>query len=126
MLPAYRLGGGGRIGDGSHWQPWIGRDDLVGIYHHALFDDTIEGPVNGVAPNPVPQKQFATTLAQVLGRPTLVRLPEKELSWALGDLADEMLLASQRVYPERIMQAGFRFTQPHLERTLRELLGRLE
>jgi uncharacterized protein (TIGR01777 family) len=124
LLLPYRLGMGGRIGKGSQYLSWIALDDLVGLIHQALFDPALEGPVNGTAPDPVPQIEMARTLARVLGRPTLFRIPAREIRLILREMGQETLLQGQRVYPERAIAARFTFHHPDLEGTLRMLLGR--
>ncbi|MBW1877906.1 MAG: TIGR01777 family oxidoreductase [Deltaproteobacteria bacterium] len=124
LLLPYRLGMGGRIGDGNQYLSWIALDDLVGLIHHILFNPALDGPVNGTAPDTVPQIEMARTLARVLRRPTLLRIPAAEIRLLLREMGEETLLQGQRVYPERAAAAGFTFHHPDLEGTLRMLLGR--
>jgi NAD dependent epimerase/dehydratase family enzyme len=124
LLLPYRLGLGGRIGDGTQYLSWIALDDLIGLIHHALFEPALAGPVNGTAPDPVPQIEMARTLARVLQRPTLLRIPAREIRLILREMGQETLLHGQRVYPERAIAARFTFHHPDLEGTLRMLLGR--
>lgn len=125
MLPAFCAGAGGPMGGGSQFVPWIHLDDLVGAVHHALFDDALSGPVNGTAPEPVPQRTFASALGRVLGRPAIVPAPGFALSAAFGsEMAHELLSSGQRAVPERLLAAGFRFLHADLEAALRFELGR--
>jgi hypothetical protein len=124
QLPLFRLGLGGRIGSGRQWWSWVALDDTVGLYRHALLDDDLEGPVNGTAPNPVTNATYAATLARVLGRPGFLVAPRFALRLALGELADELLLASLRVQPAVALASGYRFRFPELEPALRHLLNR--
>ncbi len=124
MLPAFRFGGGGRIGSGRQVMSWVGVDDAVGAIHRALFDDALHGPVNVVAPEPVTNLVFASTLARVLKRPSILPLPAAVARAAFGDMANEMLLAGCRVTPRALRDAGFTFRHPSLEACLRHLLGR--
>ncbi|MDQ3427753.1 MAG: TIGR01777 family oxidoreductase [Gemmatimonadota bacterium] len=124
MLPAFRLGGGGPLGSGDQWMSWIAIDDAAGAVHHALLSDSLEGPVNATAPEPVTNREFAATLGRVLGRPALVPVPGAALRLAFGEMADVALLGSQRVIPRRLVEAGYRHRHPALEGALRFLLGR--
>lgn len=126
MLTPFRLGLGGRMGDGRQWLPWISIDDEVGAIAHALVSDRLRGPVNAVAPIPVTNAEFAATLARVLRRPAILPVPAFALRAALGrGLADEALLASQRVRPAALAASGYRFRHENLEAALRHVLGRL-
>lgn len=123
--PLFAAGLGGRIGDGRQWLSWIGIDDLVDIYHRALWDTDLAGPVNAVAPHPVTNAEYARTLARVLHRPALLPVPEFGPALLLGaEGARELAAASQRVRPVRLLDAGHRFRTPELEFALRHILGR--
>ncbi|MEU0313495.1 TIGR01777 family oxidoreductase [Nocardioides sp. NPDC006273] len=121
--PLFAAGLGGRLGSGEQWLSWIGIDDLVDIYHRALLDDSLTGPVNAVAPEPVTGRDYAQTLAHVLRRPALLPTPALGPRLLLGkEGAEEMALASQRVLPEALMPHTFR--HPDLEGALRHVVGR--
>lgn len=124
MLPAFQLGAGGRIGDANTWLPWIGLDDVLGGYLHALASPEADGPFNLVAPNPVTMATLARTLAGILRRPAFVNVPGGVLSALSGEAAREMLLASARVVPRRLLEGGYAFRYPDLESALRHALGR--
>jgi uncharacterized protein (TIGR01777 family) len=124
MLTPFRLGLGGVIGDGAQWMSWIALDDVIGAIRHALTTDALRGPLNVVAPAPVTNAEFTRTLGRALGRPTLVPLPAFAARLALGEMADEMLLTSQRAVPARLQASGYRFRYPTLEDALRAVLGR--
>jgi uncharacterized protein len=124
MLTPFRLGLGGPIGDGAQWMSWIALDDVIGAIRHALTTDSLRGPVNAVAPAPVTNAEFTRILGRVLGRPTLLPLPAFAARLALGEMADELLLASQRVVPSRLQASGYTFRHPALEETLRAALER--
>jgi uncharacterized protein (TIGR01777 family) len=124
LLPAFKLYGGGRLGSGRQYMSWIALDDVVGALHHALFTETLAGPVNVVAPNPVTNEQFGKTLGHVLGRPARLAVPGFVLRGMFGEMAEAMLLAGQRVAPRRLMESGFEFRHPTLEEALRFELGR--
>lgn len=124
MLLPFRLGLGGRLGSGRQFVSWIAHDDLIGAIHRALVDDGLCGVVNAVAPAPVRQAELAQTLGSVLGRPTLFPIPAAALRIALGEMGEELLLASAKVLPQQLTRTGFRFRHPDLERALRFTLGR--
>jgi uncharacterized protein (TIGR01777 family) len=125
MRPLFSAGLGGRLGDGRQWLSWIGIDDLLDVYHRALWDNTLSGAVNAVAPQPVRNAEYARSLAHVLHRPAVLPVPSLGPRLLLGAQgARELALASQRVSPARLSQAGHRFRQPDLDSALRHLFGR--
>jgi uncharacterized protein len=124
MLPLFRLGLGGRIGDGRQWINWITLDDLVRVVEHVLLDDALAGPVNAVAPHAVRNEEFTRALASVLGRPAGLPVPAVVLRLALGEVADELLLGGTRAVPKRLSERGFRFEHERIEPALRTLLER--
>ena len=124
MLPSFRLGAGAAMGAGTQYMSWIAIDDVVGAIRHLLLTDAVAGPANLVAPEPVTNADFTRTLGRVLRRPTLLRVPASALRILLGEMADEMLLASTRVRPSRLLDSGYRFRHPALEGALRHVLGR--
>jgi hypothetical protein len=122
MMPLFRAGLGGRLGHGRQSMSWIAIDDLVEAVGHAIAHEGCAGPVNAVAPQPVTNRQFTQTLARVLRRPAWFPAPAFALRILLGEMADELLLASARVYPRRLEAQGFVFGHPDLEGALRSLL----
>ena len=124
MLTPFRLGAGGPVGGGAQWVSWIAIDDLVAAILHALDTASLAGAVNAVAPEPVQNRELARTLGRVLGRPALLPLPAFAARLLLGQMADELLLASARVEPARLQATGFAFRHPTLEDALRHELGR--
>jgi uncharacterized protein (TIGR01777 family) len=125
MRPLFSAGLGGRLGNGRQWLSWIGIDDLVDVYHRALWDSTLSGPVNAVAPQPVRNSDYTATLAAVLHRPAVLPVPSLGPRLLLGGQgARELAGASQRVAPAKLAAAGHRFRQPDLDQALRHLLGR--
>lgn len=124
MLPPFRLGVGGPLGQGRQWMSWIAIDDLLGAIHHTLMTETLAGPVNLTAPHPATAGEFAATLGRVLHRPAVLSVPPAALRLAFGEMADVALLSSARVLPARLQEAGYPFRYPELEGALRFLLGR--
>lgn len=123
MLPPFRMGIGGRIGNGRQWWSWIHVDDVVGAILHIMRTDALQGPVNVVAPNPVTNAEFTKTLAQVLHRPGIFPLPALAAKLAFGQMANELLLASQKVEPAKLLSTGYRFLYTDLRPALENLLG---
>ena len=123
-LPIFKLGGGGRIGSGRQWWSWVALDDVVGAIIHALEDDSVEGPVNVGSPNPLTNAEYTKVLGKVLNRPTVFPLPAPAARLALGEVADALLLASQRMEPARLKETGYEFRYPELEGALRHLLNK--
>ncbi|MFQ5696909.1 MAG: TIGR01777 family oxidoreductase [Myxococcota bacterium] len=124
LLWPFRMGLGGPLGDGRQYQSWISLEDLLRAIHRALRDESLAGALNLTAPEPVPQAELARTLGRVLHRPSRLRVPAAWLRLALGEMADETLLASQRVRPARLLESGFHFHHPELEPALRAELDR--
>jgi len=124
MLPLFRAGLGGRLGNGRQWMSWISIDDLVGAFYHAVLDQRCNGPVNAVAPEPVTNAEFTATLARVLRRPAVLPVQKAALKLAFGALADETLLASSRVVPAKLLDSQYWFRHERLEDALRHVLGR--
>jgi uncharacterized protein (TIGR01777 family) len=125
MLPPFRMGAGGRIGSGKQWMSWIALDDVVGVIKSALTNDALRGPVNVVAPNPVTNAEFTKTLGRVLSRPTIFPIPAFGVRLAFGEMADALLLSSQRVEPARLTKVGYQFQYHELEGALRHVLSEL-
>jgi uncharacterized protein len=123
--PLFAAGLGGRLGDGRMWQSWIGLDDLVDVYHRALYDDSLRGPVNAVAPHAVRNGAYTATLAKVLHRRAVLPVPSFGPRLLLGEQgARELAEASQLVRPAVLTKAGHTFRHPGLESALRHVLGR--
>ena len=125
LLLPYKLGLGGRVGSGLQWMSWIGLEDWVNAVLFMLTAD-LSGPVNLVAPNPVPNAEFATTLGRVLARPALIPVPNAAINMLFGEMGRSTLLASQRVHPRRLIESGYEFSYPTLEQALRRELGSAE
>lgn len=122
MALPFRLGIGGVVGSGRQYLSWITIEDVVRAVNHVLAAESLEGAVNAVAPQPVTNLELTKALGRVLKRPTLFPLPAFVARLALGEMADELLLASARVQPNRLIESGFEFQHPELESALRLLL----
>jgi uncharacterized protein (TIGR01777 family) len=123
MLTPFKLGVGGVLGDGRQYFSWITLDDLVRVIQFALNASALSGPVNGVTPQPVTNREFTKTLGRVVHRPTIFPMPAFAARFAFGEMADELLLASARVEPRALSAARFEFAYPQLEPALRHVLG---
>jgi uncharacterized protein (TIGR01777 family) len=120
MLPPFRMGVGGKVGDGRQWMPWIHLQDLGNLFQFAL-EQPIRGPVNGTAPNPVTNADFTRALAAAVHRPAIFPVPTFGLKILFGEMSD-VLLASQRVFPKAAEAAGFSFRFPQIDPALADLL----
>ena len=123
MLPPFRMGVGGKLGSGTQYMSWIAIDDLIGIVQQAIASDTLSGPVNAVAPNPVTNLEFTKTLGKVLQRPTIFPVPAFAVRLLFGEMGQELLLGSTRVAPRRIIESGYKFRYPALEGALQAVLA---
>ena len=124
VLTLFRLGGGGPLGSGRQWWSWVAVDDVAGAIVHALRTDGLDGALNVTAPQPVRNREWAGLLGRVLGRPAVLPAPPPLLKLVLGEMADAMLFASQRVLPRRLEDSGYGFRHPDLEGAFRDLLRR--
>lgn len=123
MLFPFKMGGGGVVGSGRQYWSWVAIDDVIGAIQHCLTHNDISGPVNCTAPNPATNYEFTKTLGAVLHRPTIFPLPGFVAKLALGEMAEDLLLASTRVMPNALQSSGYQFRCPTLESTLRHVLG---
>ncbi|HUQ81726.1 MAG TPA: TIGR01777 family oxidoreductase [Gemmatimonadaceae bacterium] len=114
LVPVFNLGGGGKIGKGTQWMSWIGMHDLVRSLVFLMTTDSLSGPFNISAPNPVTNEQFSRTLGDVLHRPALASVPEFAIKLMFGEMGEETLLSGQRVIPRRLLDADFGFAYPEL------------
>ena len=122
MLMPFKMGVGGRIGDGQQWMSWIDVQDMVGAIHHILKTDLLHGPVNMVAPKPVTNAEFTWTLASVLSRPAIFPMPVFAVKLAFGEMGETVLLGSQRVEPAQLVTSGYPFRFKELRASLENLL----
>ena len=123
MLPAFRLGLGGRLGDGRQYWSWIVMSDVVRAVEHALNTPALRGPVNVTAPNPATNREFTAALGRVLGRPAFLSIPGCAVKLLFGWMGREALLAGVRVRPAKLLAGGFQFQFPDLDSALRSALG---
>ncbi|HEX8276955.1 MAG TPA: TIGR01777 family oxidoreductase [Longimicrobiaceae bacterium] len=124
LLTPFKLGVGGKLGSGRQWMSWVALHDVLEAIRFALRADGLSGPANLTSPAPVTNEEFTRALGHVLGRPTVLGVPEFALKLAFGQMADEALLSSQRALPDRLREAGFTFQYPDLEGALRVALGK--
>ena len=124
LLLPFKLGVGGKVGSGRQYWSWIAIDDVTGAMQHALVSEEVSGPVNITAPTPVTNIEFTRALGSALSRPAILPAPAFALRLALGEMADELLLASARVQPEKLLSTGYRFRFTDLDAALRHLLPR--
>lgn len=124
MIGPFRMGMGGSIGSGEQYMSWISREDAVGAIRYAIFTPSLSGAVNAAAPGPVTNREFTKALGRALGRPTILPMPAFAARLAFGEVADALLLSSQRTLPRALEGAGYRFRQPDLTQALAEMLGR--
>ena len=122
LLPAFRYYLGGKIGTGMQFMSWIHIDDWASAVNHIIENEEIIGPVNLVSTNPLTNNEFTKILASNLKRPANLPIPKLALKLLLGEMADEALLASQKVHPEKLIQSGFKFRFPKLDDALRNLI----
>ena len=115
MLLPFKMGVGGVVGSGKQWMSWISLDDEIAVVNYCIENENIRGAVNAVAPNPVTNQEFTKTLGDVLYRPTFLPLPEFAVSMIFGEMGDALLLASTKVMPKRLEDAGFKFKYPELK-----------
>ncbi|HET7099534.1 MAG TPA: TIGR01777 family oxidoreductase [Terriglobia bacterium] len=124
MLPAFKAGVAGKLGDGRQFVSWIAVDDLKRAISHAITTGPLSGPVNAVSPNPVRNVEMTKALGKVLRRPTFLSIPAFAVRLLFGEMGESLLLSSQRAEPRRLLDSGFTFRFPDFETSLRHLLGR--
>jgi hypothetical protein len=122
MLTPFKMGVGGKVGNGRQWMSWIDVQDMVGAIHHVLKSDLLQGPVNMVAPKPVTNEEFTKTLASVLSRPAIFPVPAFVVKLAFGEMGETVLLGSQRVEPTQLVMSGYPFRYSNLRASLENML----
>ena len=123
LLTPFKMGMGGKVGSGKQYISWVALDDVVNAIKLAISNQAMRGPLNIVSPNPVTNEEFTRTLGHVLNRPTALAMPAFAARLAFGEMADEMLLASQKVLPKKLMSMGFEFKYPQLEAAFRRYVA---
>lgn len=123
MLLPFKMGVGGKIGSGEQYMSWVALEDAVGTILYALETESMRGPVNVVAPQPVTNNEFTKTLGRALSRPTIFSVPKFAARLAFGEVADALLLSSARVEPLRLKEAGYKFQYPTLEATMHHIIS---
>jgi uncharacterized protein len=122
LLIPYRLGLGGKIGNGEQFVSWVSLADLVSVVEHCLQTKSLQGPINVVSPNPVSNREFAAVLARALGRPNFLSFPDCFVRLIFGEMGQSLLLSSTRVLPTKLLNSGFRFSHEKLGDTFRVLI----
>ncbi len=122
MMTPFKLGVGGKVGNGEQFMSWIAIDDLVSIFHFALENDSLDDAVNATAPNPATNKEFTQTFADVLNRPAIMPIPAFAIKALYGEMGERLLLEGQKVLPEKLLDAGFEFKFPNLKEALAHIL----
>lgn len=122
MIPPYKLGLAGIIGDGKQYMSWVCIDDVIEVIQYIINNQSITGPVNLVSPHPVTNHQFTKTLGTVLHRPTIFRMPAFAARLAFGEMADELLLSSTRAVPGKLTNSGYKFRYPELREAFEHLI----
>ena len=124
QLPLFRLGLGGTLGSGRQWTSWISLSDEVGAIRHAVDDQNVSGALNAVSPEPVTNATLTRAVARALHRRAFLKVPAFALKLAFGsEFAQELLLASQRVLPDKLVASGYKFTDTHLDGALEAILA---
>jgi len=123
MLTPFKMGMGGKIGSGTQYMSWVAMDDVTGAIYHTLVTDSLKGPVNVTAPNPVTNKEFTNILGKVINRPAVMPMPAFAAKLAFGEMAKDLLLASTKVAPKRLSDSGYEFQYPELEPALKHILN---
>ena len=123
MLPPFKMALGGPIGNGKQWMSWIHLEDIVGIIRFAINNESISGPINGTAPEPVTNKNFTKTLGKTLRRPAIFPMPAFVVKLLFGQMGEELLLAGKQIVPKKMTQAGFQFKYSRLENALKDILA---
>jgi uncharacterized protein len=124
MLLPFKLGLGGIVGNGSQYMSWVSIDDITSMIQFIIENETINGAVNLVSKNPITNKAFTKTLGSVLSRPTVFPLPAFAARMVFGEMADSLLLSSTRVFPKKLSEAGYKYINDDLEKTIKSLLSK--
>lgn len=123
LLLPFKMGLGGKIGNGRQYMSWVSIDDVLYAIHHAMFNEKVSGPVNFVSPTPVTNESFIKALGSAVNRPTVLPIPEYAIDKIWGEMGREVLLAGARVIPEKLIKSGYEFKFPDLEKNIKHMLG---
>jgi hypothetical protein len=123
MLPAFKLALGGPMGSGDQWMSWVHIEDMVSLIMHCIEIETLRGAVNATAPNPATNRQFSKALGVALKRPAIFTMPAPVVKLLFGEMGEELLLQGQSVAPKKLLDSGFEFQYPNLQRALIHLLA---
>ncbi len=123
MLTPFKMGMGGKIGSGTQYMSWVAMDDVTGAIYHTLVTDSLKGPVNVTAPNPVTNKEFTNILGKAINRPAVMPMPAFAAKLAFGEMANDLLLASTKVAPKKLSDSGYEFQYPELKPALKHILS---
>lgn len=123
LLTPFKMGMGGKVGSGKQYISWVALEDVVSAIKLTITEQGLRGPVNIVSPNPVTNEDFTRALGHVLNRPTALAVPAFAARLAFGEMADEMLLASQKVLPKKLLAVGFEFKYPQLEAAMQRYVS---
>lgn len=118
MLLPFKMGLGGKIGNGKQWMSWIHLHDLVGIILYCMDHDNLKGGINGTSPNPVKNETFTKVLGKVLQRPAFLPMPKIAVKLLMGQMGEELLLKGKKILPEKVLESGYKFQYPYLEEAL--------
>jgi uncharacterized protein (TIGR01777 family) len=122
MLPPFKLGLGSKIGSGKQWMSWIHLHDIIGIIDYCIKDESLTGPINCTAPNPVTNASFTKVLGHVLKRPTFLNMPAFFIKILMGEMGKELLLSGKKIVPLKLINANFKFKYEHVEDALLDVL----
>lgn len=123
MLLPFKLGLGGQIGSGTQWMPWIHINDMIGLINHCIDNTEIHGPINCTAPNAVTNKRFTQALSKALGRPALLPMPAFMVKILMGEMGVELLLSGKKVYPKKLLDAGYHFQYESVDKALDNIIN---
>jgi len=122
MLLPFKMGFGGKLGNGQQWMPWIHIDDLVDIILYCIKHDDLKGAVNGTSPSPVTNQEFTEALGIILKRPTILPMPAIVVKLLMGQMGEELLLSGKKVMPQKVLDAGYTFEYKTLEEALKNVV----
>ncbi len=122
ILPSFKFYLGSSIGKGKQWMSWIHIDDLIGLFEHIIYNESVEGSINATAPHPVRNKDFTKKLGKIVQRPSFLSIPSWILKLSLGEMGESLLLKGQKVLPQKAVDTGYQFKYPQLDKALTDLI----